>query len=343
MRRLLNTLYVLTEDAYLSLDGDNVVAKQRGVDLGRVPLHTLESIQVFSYAGASPALMGACAARGIALGFYDRHGRFLADVQGEFAGNVLVRQIQYDIASDEVRRLPFARNFILGKVFNCKWILERALRDHSLRIEALRVKEASERLSSALSEIRSCDSIARLRGLEGDAAAVYFSVFDELILREKEKFFFKGRTRRPPLDAVNAMLSLFYVVLARDCAAALQGLGLDPYRGFLHVERPGRRSLALDCMEELRPLLVDRFVLATINNRVVRSKHFQTRETGEVRLSAEGRKILFDAWQAKKREDMTHPFTKEKIPWGLVPFVQAQLLGKCLRGDIDCYPPLFWK
>ncbi|AJC11387.1 CRISPR-associated protein Cas1 [Berryella intestinalis] len=343
MRRLLNTLYILTEDAYLALDGDNVVAKQGGAELGRVPLHTLEGIQVFSYAGASPALMGACAAKGIAMGFYDRHGRFLADVQGEFVGNVLLRKAQYESAFDEERCLAIARNFILGKVFNCKWILERALRDHGLRIDASSVKEASSRLSASLTEIRSCRSLESLRGIEGDAAAVYFGVFDELILREKETFYFRGRTRRPPLDAVNAMLSLFYTVLARDCSAALRGVGLDPYMGFLHVERPGRRSLALDCMEELRPVLVDRFVLSAVNNRVVNSSHFQMRETGEVGLNSEGRRVLFDAWQNKKRESMTHPFVKEKIPWGLVPFVQAQLFGKFLRGDLDQYPPVFWK
>lgn len=343
MRRLLNTLYILTEDAYLTLDGENVVAKQGGVQLGRIPLHTLEGIHVFSYAGASPALMGACVARGIAMGFYDRRGQFLADVQGEFVGNVLLRKTQYEVAFDEARCLPIARNFILGKVFNCKWILERALRDHGLRIDAPLVREASGRLSSTLSEIRSCDSIESLRGIEGDAAAVYFSVFDELILREKETFFFKSRTRRPPLDAVNAMLSLFYVVLARDCSAALRGIGLDPYMGFMHAERPGRRSLALDCMEELRPVLVDRFVLSVINNRIVNKGHFQVRETGEACLNAEGRRALFDAWQSRKRENMTHPFIKEKIPWGLVPFIQAQLLGKFLRGDIDEYPPIFWK
>ncbi len=343
MRRLLNTLYVFTEDAYLALDGENVVAKRDGVEMGRVPLHTLEAIQSFSYAGASPALMGACGSRGISLSFFDRRGRFLADIQGDYQGNVLSRRAQYRWSCDPELALQIARNCIVGKLHNSKWVLERSLRDHGLRIDSVKVKSASEKLSESLGRARACTSLDSLRGIEGDAAASYFGVFDELILRDKEVFGFSTRTRRPPMDATNAMLSLFYSVLSRDCSSALRGVGLDPYIGFLHVDRPGRRSLALDCMEELRSVMVDRFVVSAINNRIVGSSDFERRETGEVRLGEKGRKALFEAWQNKKKETITHPFLKEKIPWGLVPFVQAQLLCKCLRGDLDGYPPLLWK
>lgn len=343
MRKLLNTLYVFTEDAYLALDGENVVAKRGGTETGRVPLHTLECIQSFSYMGASPALMGACAERGIALAFYDRRGRFLADIHGAVTGNVLLKKSQFVCAEDEKSSLRIAQQFIVGKLFNGRWILERALRDHGPRIDTERVKMASRRLDQAISSARSCESLESLRGIEGDAAAMYFSVFDELLLREKGVFAFERRIRRPPTDPVNAMLSLFYSVLARDCSAALEGVGLDPYVGFLHVDRPGRRSLALDLMEEFRPLLVDRLVVSAVNNRVVGKGSFEQRESGETLLSDAGRKSLFEYWQSRKRESVVHPFLKEKVPRGLLPYVQAQLLAKCLRGDLDGYPPFLWK
>lgn len=343
MRRLLNTLYVFSEDAYLSLDGENVVAKKSGDEMGRIPLHTLEAIQSFSYAGASPALMGACAERGILLSFYSPHGRYLASTHGAPKGNVLLRKAQFSVACDTKKSLEIAKGFIAGKLFNGKWVLERAVRDHGARVDVARIKEASSHLSSSLTEARACGSIEALRGIEGDAAAVYFSVFDELLLRDKDTFSFNARTRRPPTDSVNAMLSFFYSVLSRDCAAALEGVGLDPYVGFLHADRPGRQSLALDAMEEFRPLLVDRFVVTAVNNRIVGEKSFEHRESGEVLLSESGRKALFEFWQQRKRDEMRHPFLDEKVPRGLLPFVQAQLLAKCLRGDLDGYPPFLWK
>jgi len=343
MRRLLNTLYIFTEDMYLSLDGENVVAKRNGKEVSRVPLHTIESIYSFSYMGASPALMGSCAERGIELAFFDRRGRFLVDSQGEASGNVLLRKAQYRASFDEDKSLALAKNFILGKVFNSRWVLERATRDHGLRIDVGLVKQASERLATSLTEIRACKSLDSLRGIEGDAAAVYFSVFDELILNTNDMFVFHGRNRRPPRDAVNAMLSLFYTVLSLDCSAALRGVGLDPFVGFLHTDRPGRRSLALDCMEEFRPILVDRFVLTAINNRTVNDKSFTVRETGEVSLNDKGRRSLFEYWQKRKKETITHPFLKEKMPRGVCPYVQAQLLAKAIRGQLDEYPPFLWK
>lgn len=343
MRKLLNTLYVFTEDIYLAVDGRNVVAKRGGNVVGRVPLHTLESIQTFSYMGASPALMGVCAERGISLGFFDRRGRFLADIHGAQRGNVLLRKRQCLVSVDQAESLEVARNFIIGKLYNGRWVLERSIRDHGARIDSERVKTASSKLALSIEAARSTTSMDSLRGIEGDAAAAYFSVFDELLLRDKETFFFKERVRRPPTDAVNAMLSLFYTVLARDYSSALEAVGLDPYVGFMHVDRPGRRSLALDCMEELRPVMVDRFVITAVNNRVVNADSFEARESGEVLLADSGRKALFKQWQERKKEQISHPFLGEKIPWGLVPFVQAQLLAKCLRGDLDGYPPFMWK
>ncbi len=343
MRHLLNTLYVFTEDAYLTLDGENVVVRRDGDELGRVPLHTLEGILCFSYRGASPGLMGACVERGVALSFFDRKGRFLAGVQGEERGNVLLRKAQYAWSEDPEKSLAVARNFIVGKLYNGRWVLERAVRDHGMRIDADAVKAASARLDASMRGAASCESMDTLRGIEGDAAAEYFGVFDELVLRDKEAFRFVGRVRRPPTDPMNAMLSLFYTVLAFDCASALEGVGLDPYVGFMHVDRPGRRSLALDLMEELRPVLVDRFVLSAVNNRVAKPEQFERREPGEVRLSDEGRRALFGAWQERKKETITHPFLKEKIPRGLVPHVQALLLARCIRGDLDGYPSFLWK
>ena len=343
MKRVKNTLYVFTEDAYATLDGENVVVKSGSDALGRVPLHAIEGISLFSYAGASPALMGACCERGIRLSFFTPNGKFLADVRGRASGNVLLKKAQFRASEDETKLLAIAKHFILGKVYNCRWVLERGIRDHGLRIDADSVRAASTHLAASLSAVRECASIDELRGIEGDAAAVYYSVFDNLILRDKESFRFCGRSRRPPKDRVNAMLSMFYSTLSRDCASALLGVGLDPSTGLMHADRPGRDSLALDCMEELRPIFVDRFVITAINNRVIEASGFEVRETGEVRLSDGTRKALFKAWQDRKRDAIMHPFTKEKVPRGLVPHVQAQLLAKCLRGDLDAYPPFLWK
>ena len=343
MKKIQNTLYVLTEDAYLALDGENVVMRKGDAELGRVPLHTVDGISVFSYKGASPALMGECCERGIRLSFFTPSCRFLSDVRGCNSGNVLLKKAQFWASVDERLSLDIARHFILGKVFNSRWVLERAVRDHSLRIDVGSVRAAIGHLVESLDAIRACDSLDSLRGIEGDAAAVYYSVFDELILRSKEDFCFAGRSRRPPTDPVNAMLSFFYVMLAKDCASALLGVGLDPAVGFMHTDRPGRDSLALDLMEEFRAIFVDRFVLTAINNRIVCPEDFDIRETGEARLTDDGRRLLFKAWQDRKHEEIKHPFTEEKIPRGLVLNVQAQLLAKHIRGDLDSYPPFLWK
>lgn len=343
MKRLLNTLYVTAQDRYLSLDGENVVVKRQDEEIGRVPLHNLEAIVTFGYPGTSPALMGACAKRGIDLCFLTASGRFLARVSGEVRGNVTLRKEQYRISEDPEKSLMIAKDFIAAKVYNSRWILERAIRDYPLRLDCNKLKEKSTFLSSSISKIRTSGSAKELLGLEGEAASVYFSVFDDLILQQKDAFAFSGRSRRPPMDLTNAMLSFSYTLLAGMCGAALEAVGLDPYVGFFHTDRPGRMSLALDLMEELRSVMADRFVLTMINKRMITSGGFIKKENGAVIMDDDTRKQFLSAWQTKKAETIKHPFLDEKIEWGMVPYVQALLLSRFLRGDLDEYPPFFWK
>ena len=343
MRQMLNTLFVTSEDVYLSLDGENVVANRGGAAVARYPLHTLQTIVSFSYSGASPALMGACAKRNIGLAFCTPGGRFLARISGQTHGNVLLRRTQYRVADDPGESCRAARMMILGKVYNARWSVERTRRDHALRIDGERFEAVSQQLYGLLPQIAAETALDSLRGLEGAAAASYFSVFDDMILQGKETFFFRERSRRPPVDAFNAMLSFAYSLLTNDCASALESVGLDAYVGFLHRDRPGRVSLALDLMEELRPCFADRFVLTMVNNRVIKPDNFDFRENGTVFLSDSGRKIFLQKWQERKRETITHPFLNEKMSWGLVPYVQSLLLARYLRGDLDDYPPCLWK
>lgn len=343
MRKLLNTLYVMTEDAWLSLDGENIVIQVGEQELGRFPLHGLEGIVCFSYRGASPALMGTCAERGIDLSFFRPGGRFLARVSGGVQGNVLLRKTQYRVSEDPTASLDIGRCMQTGKLYNARWILERATRDHALSVDVEKLKAVSAMLKESISRVETADSAERLRGIEGDAAAEYFGVFNELILNSDGAFVFHGRSRRPPRDCVNALLSFAYALLANNCASALESVGLDPYVGFVHTDRPGRASLALDLMEELRPAFADRFVLSCINNRVVSAQMFDKTDTGAVLLNETGRRAFLKAWQERKKEALTHPFLKEKMPWGLIPFVQALLLARFLRGDLDAYPPFLWK
>ncbi len=343
MRKLLNTLFVTTPDTYLSLDGENVIVNQEEHVLLRLPLHTLEGILYFGYKGASPALMGACAQRNVRLALLTPRGKFLAAACGKTQGNVTLRCQQVRAGDDLYTRTRFARNFVFGKVYNGRWVLERAVRDHALKIDADAVKTASVHLAHMLPEIRECIGDGELRGLEGEAAKTYFGVFDHMILQNKQDFFFSVRSRRPPLDNINALLSFVYTLLGNDCAAALESVGLDPYIGFLHREKPGRTSLALDLMEELRCVFADRFVLSLINNRVITERGFEQKESGAVYMDDETRKTVLSAWQQRKQEKITHPFLGEKIPWGLVPYVQALLLSRSLRGDLEEYPPFLWK
>ena len=343
MRHLLNTLFITSEDIYLSLDGENVVANRDGQAVARYPLHTLSGILSFSYSGASPALMGACAQREIGLTFCTPRGKFLARVSGESSGNVLLRRMQYRMADDPAQSCLIARNMIFGKVYNTRWSMERTQRDHGLRIDGAALSGASRVLKDLLPLINAETSLDSLRGLEGAGASAYFQVLDHMILNDKETFSFQGRTRRPPLDPFNALLSFSYSLLANDCASALESVGLDSYVGFLHRDRPGRTSLALDLMEELRPCLADRFVLTLVNNRVVNAGSFQYREGGAVLMRDDARRIFLRAWQERKRKTITHPYLGEKLPWGLVPYIQALLLARYIRGDLDAYPPFLWK
>lgn len=343
MRKLLNTLYVMTPNCYLTLDGENIVIQDEEKTLGRFPLHTLENIICFTYKGASPALMGACAERKIGMSFFSPRGKFLAKVVGEEYGNVLLRKEQYRISDDDSRSLAYAKNMIVGKVFNSRWSIERTLRDHAYRVNVEKLKQISNTLYETLPKIDGTLGLDELRGVEGKAAEQYFSVFNDMVLNQKDDFEFTARNRRPPLDNINAILSFVYTVLAGDCANALSSVGLDSYVGFMHGDRPGRRSLALDLMEELRPIMADRFILTLINTKVIQAGHFERQKDNAVLLNDDGRKVFFNAWQNHKKETITHPYLKEKIEWGLVPYVQALLLARAIRGDIDEYPPFLWK
>lgn len=343
MKKLLNTLFVTSPDRYLSLDGENVVVLHNDEETGRIPLHNLESIVTFGYTGASPALMGACASKNIALSFMSSHGRFLARVTGEFKGNVTLRKEQYRISDDDIKSAGIAKNFIAAKIYNSKWVIERAIRDYPMRVDVEKLKSKSMFLSSSLSNLNDVVGTGNLRGVEGEAATVYFSVMDDLILQQKDDFYFATRTKRPPTDNVNAMLSFAYTLLAGMCAAALETVGLDPYVGFLHKDKPGRISLALDLMEELRAVMADRFVITLINKKIVNRNGFFQKENGAVVMEDDTRKTFLSSWQMKKQEIIVHPFLEEKVEWGLIPYVQAMLLARFIRGDLDEYPPFFWK
>ncbi|MDD4187973.1 MAG: type I-C CRISPR-associated endonuclease Cas1c [Bacilli bacterium] len=343
MRKLSNTLYVTSPNRYLSLNGENVVILEENDVVARVPLHNLEEIITFGYTGASPILMGTCASKNISLCFLSSSGKFLARVTGKVYGNVLLRKKQYQVSLDLDESNNIARNFIIGKVYNSKWVIERAIRDYIYILDSEKLKRKSEYLSNSLKEIRKSNSLDELRGLEGQASSTYFSVFDDLILQQKEDFYFNGRNRRPPTDRVNAMLSFTYTLLANMCASALETVGLDPYVGFLHRDRPGRISLALDLMEEFRSALADRFVITLINKKIIKPNDFIIKENGAVIFTEDGLKKFLSAWQNKKQETITHPFLKEKIEWGLLPYAQALLLARYLRGDLDEYPPFMWK
>ena len=343
MKHLLNTLFILSENSYLSLQDENVVVHAEDGSQKHLPLLGLENIFCFSYKGASPALAGACAERSIGLVFFTPTGRFLVRASGRSQGNVLLRKIQYRISDNTAASCLAARCFIFGKLYNSRWCLERTARDHTARVDAEKLKSASKFLAEASREVLKTTDLDTLRGLEGQAATEYFGAFDQMIINQKKSFSFTGRSRRPPLDRVNAMLSFGYRLLGSDCAAALESVGLDSYVGFMHRDRPGRESLALDLMEELRSVLVDRLVVTMINTHQISEREFCESENGAVLLNDAGRKAYLKAWQTHKREEIVHPYLKEKIQWGLVPYVQSLLLARYLRGDLDSYPPFLWK
>lgn len=346
MKRMLNTLYIASEDAWLRKDGENVVVEVQGVERGRAPLHMLEGLVGFGRPGASPALMAACAEAGISLSFLDPNGRFLARVEGARSGNVLLRRAQYRIADDDTRKTPIVRGMVAAKASNQRTVVQRALRDHGAGMDAAArasLDRAVRRLSDIAQRTLTHDSVEGLRGLEGEAAAIYFGVFDGLIRSDDAAFRFARRSRRPPLDRVNALLSFLYAMLGHDCRSALEAHGLDPQVGLLHADRPGRNSLALDLMEELRPVLADRLLLSLINRGQLKAADFIHEEAGAVHLTDDARKAVLVAWQERKRETLRHPFLGETIPLGMVAHVQAQLLARHLRGDIDGYPGFIWR
>ena len=346
MRRHLNTLYVTAEGAWLNKDGENVVVSVEGAERGRLPLHTIGSIVGFGRVLMSPPLLGACAETGIAVAYFSEHGRFLARVEGAVSGNVLLRRIQYRWADDNTRRDSIIKSVVAGKVLNQRTVLARALRDHGEGMaEPARaaLTGAAERLGAIVRRLEKPSNGEVLRGFEGEAGLVYFSVFDHLVRGERPLFTFTGRSRRPPLDAVNALLSFVYSLLTADVRGALEGVGLDPAVGFLHADRPGRPSLALDLVEEFRPFFADRLVLSMINRRQLGPRDFRCMDNGATLLTNEGRKAVLVAYQERKRDEIAHPFLDEKLTIGFLWHVQAQLMARHLRGDLDAYPPFVWR
>lgn len=343
MKKLLNTLYVTSPDRYLSLDEENVVILDKEKEIGRVPLHNLDRIMTFGYTGASPALMGKCATNGIELIFMSSTGRFLARVEGEVKGNVLLRRQQYRYADDKNKCLEIAKNIICAKLFNSRWTIERTLRDHPLRIDTEKFRSCSLLLKNSIDNAQKAEDIDTLRGIEGEGAQIYFSVFDDMILQQKDDFVFDTRNKRPPRDNVNALLSFTYSLASSMCTSSLEAVGLDPYVGFMHTDRPGRRSLALDIVEEFRSPLCDRFVLTLINKKIISANDMVKQEDGAVRLTDNGRRAFISAWQKRKDDELKHPFLDEKMEWGIVPYAQALLLARYIRGDLDAYPPFMWK
>jgi CRISPR-associated protein Cas1 len=346
MKRMLNTIYVTSEDAWLRKDGANLVVEVDGTERGRAPLHLLDGVISFGRAGASPALLAACAEAGITISYLAPNGRFLARVEGARTGNVLLRRTQYRVADDLERKTRIVRAMVTAKTANQRTVVRRALRDHGEAMEAAAASAltaAERRLTDVGRRALIAGDIDSLRGLEGEAGSTYFGIFPMLIRVADAAFGFGGRSRRPPLDRVNALLSFLYAMLGHDCRSALEAHGLDPQVGFLHTDRPGRASLALDLMEELRPVLADRLMLSLVNRRQVVADDFVVEEAGGVRLTDEARKRVLVAWQERKREELRHPFLNETAPLGLLASVQAQLLARHLRDDLDGYPAFIWK
>lgn len=346
MRRQLNTLYVTTEGAWLRKDGANIVMEVEQRERARLPVHMLESLVCFGRVLVSPPLMGYCAEQGICTSFLTPNGRFLARVEGPVSGNVLLRRQQYRVSDDPDRCAAIVHNILLGKLHNQRAVLGRALRDHGDKLEPeaeAALTHAYKRLGRIAEKLPGETSLDMLRGYEGEAAQAYFGVFDMLIRVDSPAMRFQGRSRRPPRDAVNALLSFLYTLVTHDCRSALESVGLDPAVGFLHRDRPGRPSLALDLLEEFRPLLADRLALSLINRKQLGERDFQIMDNGAVLLTEASRKTVLTAYQERKREELRHAFIEEKAAIGLFPFIQAQMLARHLRGDLDAYPPFLWK
>jgi len=343
MKKHDNTLYVTTQGAYLAREGASVLVRVEKETRLRIPVHNLGGIVCFGNVGCSPFLMGMCGREGVSVSFLTENGRFLARVLGPQSGNVLLRRAQHRATTDACVSSDFARAVISAKIANARTVLQRARRDHADRGVAEAVDTVVRRLAELLRELQQPMPLERIRGVEGEAARSYFVTFDEMILQQKEEFFFYERSRRPPRDNMNALMSFIYALLTNDVVAACESVGLDPQMGFLHADRAGRPSLALDLVEELRPMIADRLALSLVNRQQVEGKGFARSETGGVEMDAGTRKTVLVAYQKRKDEEMLHPFLKEKVTLGLLPHVQARLLARWLRGELDAYPPLFWK
>lgn len=343
MRKMLNVLYVTTPNAYLAKEGENLVIKLQDIEIFRTPIHYLEGIVTFGYMGASPSLLALCSERGITVSFLTPYGKFLASVNGPVKGNVLLRRKQYRIADSPTDCTKLASRFIIGKLANCRTVLRRFICDHADKCDISSAEAKNREFAKGIIRISKAESLDEIRGIEGEMARGYFAVFDDMILCQKDTFFMRERSRRPPLDNINALLSFLYTMLAHEGRSALESVGLDPYVGFLHRDRPGRAGLALDLMEEFRPYLVDRLVLSMVNRKQISNDDFTMKESGGIILKDKARKTVLEAWQKRKREEITHPFLGEKISLGLLPYAQALLLSRHLRGDLDDYPPFIWK
>lgn len=343
MRKMLNVLYVTNPEAYLSKDGENLVVRVNDEEVFRTPIHYLEGIVTFGHMGASPALLGMCVEKGVTVSFLTEYGKHLATVHGTPQGNVLLRRKQYRWADSDSESAALASAFIIGKIANCRTVLRRFISDYGEKEETEDIKEASKVMARNVLRLSKGPGLDEARGIEGETARKYFSVFDRLIVNQKEQFYMRGRNRRPPRDNVNALLSFLYTLLLHETKAALQTVGLDPYVGYLHRDRPGRLGLALDLMEEFRPYMADRLALNLINRQQLTGSDFVQKESGGVIMKDTARKTLLEAWQKRKQEELTHPFLEEKIPVGLLPYAQALLLARHLRGDMDRYPPFVWK
>lgn len=343
MRKLLNTLYVTTPDSYLARDGENVVVRVAESEKFRIPVHNIEGIVTFGYTGASPALLGLCAERNVGISFLTEHGRFWGRLSGPVKGNVLLRRKQYRMADNQEEALSVSRLLIAGKIANCRNVVQRVLRDHGKESNITALTEASAQLEIRQKQALKAADPDTLRGIEGDAANSYFGVFNHFIVTQGDDFVMNGRTRRPPKDKVNALLSFVYTLLAHEVQSALETVGLDPYVGFLHTDRPGRASLALDIMEEFRPYLADRLVLTLINRKQVQAKGFVNRDQSGILMDDDTRKEVLTAWQKRKQEEIQHPFLQESIPVGLLPYAQALLFSRFIRGDLGNYPVFVMK
>ena len=343
MKKHDNTLYVTTQGAYLARDGTNVAVRVEKETRLRVPIHNLGGIVCFGNVSCSPFLMGLCGREGVVISFLSRYGRFMARVVGPQSGSVLLRRAQHRRTSDAAAAADFARCVISAKIANARTVLQRGRRDHAERLSPERIDPVVRRLADMLRELQQPAPHDRLRGIEGDAAREYFAAFDELILQQKDQFFFHERSRRPPRDNMNSLLSFLYAILTNDVVSACESVGLDPQMGFLHVDRAGRPSLALDLVEELRAMIADRLALSLVNRQQVAAKGFKQSETGGVEMDDATRKAVLVAYQKRKDEELVHPFLKEKLTVGLLPHVQARLLARWLRGELDAYPPMLWK